>query len=65
MFQCLRGEVAKFNAFTGRTSGEASPGIVNELCQREFYAQWQRTMLAESACDILPQAPVQKESVNG
>jgi len=34
--------------------GEASPGLVNELCQRSFYEQWQRTMSAASVLDILP-----------
>jgi 3-phenylpropionate/trans-cinnamate dioxygenase alpha subunit len=51
--------------------GEASPGLVNELCQRRFYEQWQRTMIAASVHDILPKAatatgPVAaREVVNG
>ncbi|MEW4983671.1 MAG: Rieske 2Fe-2S domain-containing protein [Cycloclasticus sp.] len=45
--------------------GDASPGIVNELCQREFYAQWQRTMLAETTSEILPEKIEQKEAANG
>ncbi|MDX2424690.1 MAG: SRPBCC family protein [Cycloclasticus sp.] len=40
--------------------GDASPGIVNELCQREFYKQWQRTMMAETANDILPDQSISK-----
>ncbi len=36
--------------------GEASPGLVNELCQRSFYEQWQRTMMAASVHDILPKS---------
>jgi 3-phenylpropionate/trans-cinnamate dioxygenase alpha subunit len=36
--------------------GEASPGLVNELCQRGFYEQWQRTMMAETIDGILPRS---------
>lgn len=39
--------------------GEASPGLVNEACQRGFYDQWRRTMEAENAHEIIGQtAPV-------
>ena len=33
--------------------GEASPGLVNEHCQRTFYGQWQRAMMADTADEIL------------
>jgi ethylbenzene dioxygenase subunit alpha len=40
--------------------GVASPGIVNEHCQRAFYRQWQRAMLARSAREIVaPPAPAE------
>lgn len=41
--------------------GDASPGIVNELCQREFYLQWQKTMMAQSVSEILQQPSVDEE----
>jgi ethylbenzene dioxygenase subunit alpha len=33
--------------------GEASPGIVNEHCQRAFYRQWERAMRAPDARTII------------
>lgn len=42
--------------------GDASPGIVNELCQREFYQQWKRTMTANNVAEIIP---VQKSTQKG
>lgn len=36
--------------------GVASPGLVNEHCQRGFYAQWARTMKARAPREILPAA---------
>ena len=36
--------------------GDASPGLVNEHCQRAFYQQWGRTMDAPDARAILPDA---------
>ena len=42
--------------------GDASPGIVNELCQREFYQQWKRTMTANNVAEIIP---IQKSTQEG
>ncbi|HPB91752.1 MAG TPA: SRPBCC family protein, partial [Rugosibacter sp.] len=35
--------------------GEASPGLVNEACQRGFYDQWRRSMEATNAHEIIGQ----------
>jgi ethylbenzene dioxygenase subunit alpha len=45
--------------------GEASPGLVNEECQRTFYEQWKRTMTAKSPEGILPRQDVAKAVANG
>jgi 3-phenylpropionate/trans-cinnamate dioxygenase alpha subunit len=36
--------------------GEASPGLVNEACQRGFYDQWRRAMEAADAHGIIGEA---------
>lgn len=43
--------------------GEASPGLVNEECQRTFYEQWLRTMKAKSPEGILPKADAQARTL--
>lgn len=40
--------------------GIASPGVVNEVCQRAFYRQWAHAMSAPSAADIPVPAPGQR-----
>ena len=58
--QCL-GQTREFDG-----PGVASPGIINEHCQRHFYDQWARSMDAGSTRDMLRETtPELKEAGHG
>ncbi|MFZ2627783.1 MAG: Rieske 2Fe-2S domain-containing protein [Rugosibacter sp.] len=45
--------------------GEASPGLVNEACQRGFYDQWRRSMEAGNAHEIIGQTTPASPKLRG